>query len=235
MVDPGDETERLPGAGSRHHEDGTERRFDGEALLGKRVEIHEGNLDRSSPSCRFGAALVAAPATGGRVLHSGGRLCTRASPDETTAQPLRSDALEWPWVCSASPRDTTTCLPKRDRRSNRGGAPGTADAIAAAAWCATADAKRSRSRSSAGAAPIAARAPSGARAGSAARRRRASAFSTGLEVTDPGVGGIALILRHRAHESGIPLYDWSENDDRLRGWPTQPVSRFASSTLVDRL
>src|SRR5437870_6109001 len=47
MVDPGDEAERLPGAGSRHHEDGTERRFDGEALLRKRVEIHEGNLDRS--------------------------------------------------------------------------------------------------------------------------------------------------------------------------------------------
>src|SRR5437868_1070691 len=41
MVDPGDEAERLPGAGSRHHEDGTERRFDGEALLRKRVEIHE--------------------------------------------------------------------------------------------------------------------------------------------------------------------------------------------------
>src|SRR5207244_9849166 len=47
MVDPGDEAERLPGAGSRHHEDGTERRFDGEALLGKRVEIHARNLDRS--------------------------------------------------------------------------------------------------------------------------------------------------------------------------------------------
>src|SRR5437773_12346970 len=46
MVDPGDEAERLPGAGSRDHEDGTERRFDGEALLGKRVEIHARNLDR---------------------------------------------------------------------------------------------------------------------------------------------------------------------------------------------
>src|SRR5947208_13611159 len=46
MVDPGDEAERLPGAGSCHHEDGTERRFDGEALLGKRVEIHARNLDR---------------------------------------------------------------------------------------------------------------------------------------------------------------------------------------------
>src|SRR5436309_14389189 len=46
MVDPGDEAERLPGAGSRHHEDGTERRFDGEALMGKRVEIHARNLDR---------------------------------------------------------------------------------------------------------------------------------------------------------------------------------------------
>src|SRR5437016_10527459 len=76
---------------------------------------------------------------------------------------------------------TTTCLPKRDRTSNRGGALGTADGISAAAWCATGDAKRSRSTSSAGAAPIAVRAPSGARAGSAARRLRASAFSTGLD------------------------------------------------------
>jgi len=49
MVDPGDEAERLPRAGSRHDEDGAERRFDGEALLRKRVEIHEGNLDRSHP------------------------------------------------------------------------------------------------------------------------------------------------------------------------------------------
>ena len=47
MVDPGDEAERLPGAGSRDHEDGTERRFDGEALLGKRVVIQARNLDRS--------------------------------------------------------------------------------------------------------------------------------------------------------------------------------------------
>src|SRR6266516_3987737 len=37
------------------------------------------------PSCRAAAPLVAAPATGGRVLHSGGRLCTRTSPDERTA------------------------------------------------------------------------------------------------------------------------------------------------------
>src|SRR5216684_1418559 len=49
MVDPGDEAERLARAGSRHHEDGTERRFNGEALLGKGVEIHAGNLDHSRP------------------------------------------------------------------------------------------------------------------------------------------------------------------------------------------
>src|SRR5881628_4230804 len=36
-------------------------------------------------------------------------------------------------------------------------------------------------------------------------------------------------------QSPAPPTPWSEDDDRLRGWPTQPVSRFAPSTLVDRL
>src|SRR5207247_11100382 len=42
MVDTGDEAERLPRAGSRDHEDGAERRFNGEALLGERLEVHAG-------------------------------------------------------------------------------------------------------------------------------------------------------------------------------------------------
>src|SRR2546426_1804957 len=50
-----------------------------------------------------------------------GRLFTRASPDETTAQPPKSDAPEGPPGCKAPPRDTTTRLPQRDPRRKRGG------------------------------------------------------------------------------------------------------------------
>src|SRR5438876_758876 len=122
-------------------------------------------------------------------------------------------------------RLATTWLPKRDRRSYRGGAPGTADGISAAAWCATGDAKRSRSRSSAGAAPIAARAPSGARAGSAARRPRASAFSTSLDALRPRH---VLHWGCLPHEGSIPLYELDEprvtpRRPALLGWKENPV------------
>src|SRR5437762_5106259 len=46
MVDAGDEAERLPGAGSRHHEDGAEGCCDGAALLGQGVELHAGESRR---------------------------------------------------------------------------------------------------------------------------------------------------------------------------------------------
>src|SRR5207249_586518 len=46
MVDAGDEAERLPGAGSRHHEDGAEGCCNGAALLGQGVELHAGESRR---------------------------------------------------------------------------------------------------------------------------------------------------------------------------------------------
>jgi len=42
VVDTGDEAERLPSARSRDDEDGAQRRFNSQALLGKRVEGHAG-------------------------------------------------------------------------------------------------------------------------------------------------------------------------------------------------
>ena len=46
VIDPGDEAERLPRAGSRDHEHRAERRFNREALLGEGVEGHAWNLGR---------------------------------------------------------------------------------------------------------------------------------------------------------------------------------------------
>ena len=53
MVDPADQAEGLPRPGPGHHQQGPERRLDGQALLRERVQVHRlQRVSRSSHSMK---------------------------------------------------------------------------------------------------------------------------------------------------------------------------------------